>query len=145
MKKALLLVGIFAGGAVVAAVAMWFGVVVPAGQGAEMIYASGVQEMAHTAMMIRQSKHQQLLTNIDLSLPQLVAATHRFGDHDYIRWSLWQVKDYYQTCNVPVPSEISAILASLPPRPPRPPTSCQLQRAAEDKLASTNKVTEKTP
>ena len=137
--------GVFACGAVVAAVAMWSGVVVPAGQGAEMIYASGVQEMAHTGMMIRQNKHQQLLTNIDLSLPQLVAATHSFGNHDYIRWSLWQVKDYYQICNVPVPSEISQILASLPPRPPRPPSSCQLQRAAEAKIASTNHVTEKAP
>ena len=145
MKKAFLLFGVFACGAFFAAVAMWFGIVVPAGHGAEMIYASGLQEMAHTAMMIRQDKHQQLLTNIDLALPQLVGATHSFGDHDYIRWSLWQVKDYYQTCNVPVPSEISQILASLPPRPPRPPSSCQLQRVSDGKSACTNKVTEKAP
>ena len=145
MKKALLLLGVFACGAFVAAIAMWFGILVPARQGAEMIYASGAQEMAHTAMMIRQDKHQQLLTNIDLALPQLVEATHSFGDADYIRWPLWQVKDYYQTCNVPIPSEISHILALLPPRPPRPPTSCRLLRASEDKTVRTNNVAEKTP
>ena len=145
MKKAFQLLAAFVCGAFVAAGAMWFGIVVPAGHGAEMIYASGVQEMAHTATMIRQDKHQQLLTNIDSALPQLVGAAHSFGDRDYVRWSLWQVKDYYQTCNVPVPSEIAQILSSLPPRPPRSPSSCQLLRASEGKVASTNNIAEKTP
>ncbi len=145
MNKTLLFVGVFACGALAAAISMWFGIVVPAGDGAEMIYVSGVQQMARTAMMIRQDKHQQLLTNIDLALPSLVEATHSFGDHDYTRWVLWQVRDYYQTCDVPIPSEISQILASLPPRPPRPPTSCQLRRDADAKIASTNNVIKETP
>ena len=145
MKEPLLFIGVFACGALVAAVAIWFGIVVPSGQGAAMIYASGVQEMAHTAMMIRQDKHQQLLTNIDLALPQLVKATHSFGDHDYTRRALWQVKDYYQSCGVPVPAEISTILASLPSKPPQPPSSCQLRREAEAKAASTNDISQKKP
>lgn len=145
MKKALMLAGVFALGGVVATVAMWFGILLPAREGAQMIYASGLEGMAQTAMMIRRDKQKQLLANIDMALPQWVEATHSFGDHDYTRWSLWQVRDYYQTCNVPVPPEISQILASLATRPPRPPSSCQLLRDAEDKIGSTNSVSNKIP
>ncbi|NBR85416.1 MAG: hypothetical protein EB141_11780 [Verrucomicrobia bacterium] len=145
MKKALLFSGVFLSGALVGAIAMWFKAVVPAGQGAEMIYASGVEEMARTATMIRQNKHQELLTNIDLTLPQLVEATHSFGDREHSRWALWKVKEYYQTCGVPVPAEISSILASLPPKPPKPPSSCELRRQVETNAVGTNDITTKNP
>lgn len=145
MKKALLFIGVFVSGVFVGATAIWFKVVVPAGQGAEMIYADGVEEMARTATMIRQNKQQQLLTNIDLTLPQLVEATHSFGDREHTRWALWKVKEYYQTCAVPVPPQIASILASLPPKPPRPPSSCELLRQAETNAVGTNDIAAKNP
>jgi len=96
-------------------------------------YVKDLLEQTNVAYMIAAGRSQELLKNIEQSLPRYVLALERhWGKDKDTLPAYWFVQRFYQDNAIPVPNEIANILSSLPPRSSK---SCEPQktsRTAED-------------
>ena len=87
-------------------------------------YVKDLLEQTNVAYMIAAGRSQELLKNIEQSLPQYVLALeHHWGQNKDTLPAYWFVQKFYKDNAIPVPDEIANILASLPPRLPK---ACKL-------------------
>jgi hypothetical protein len=100
---------------------------VPLRQSARILrqnYVKDLLEQTNVAYMIAAGRSQELLKNIEQSLPQYVLVLERhWGQNKNTLPAYYFVQRFYKDNAISVPNDIANILASLPPRPPK---SCEL-------------------
>ena len=83
-------------------------------------YYWGIQEVTHTAYMVREGREDQLVRHSEANIRQCVVAANRlWGDTEARLEAFSYVQRYYQRFNLDIPTDIKPILDGLPPRPPR--------------------------
>jgi hypothetical protein len=77
-----------------------------------------IEHLGH-AQLLRQGKHDEVLSQMEGTLPNTVRWFTAFGyrSPSDIRF-LWRIRDHCSQYHISVPSGIQEILDSLPPRPP---------------------------
>jgi hypothetical protein len=92
-------------------------------------YYLQILDEANTAFMIRAGREEELVKNIETTIPQcIVAADSIWGSTEARLDSFWYVKRYYERFDINVPAEIQPILDKLPPRPL---TSCEIRQSIQ--------------
>ncbi|MGV3774412.1 MAG: hypothetical protein ACO1QB_16040 [Verrucomicrobiales bacterium] len=130
-------------GLLVGIASMYFMVAKTTARAFDGLYLAGVMDQAVVALHIQAGTADQLLSNIERSLPGYVEAVHReFRTHPNSTNALWMIKAFYLRNEIPIPSEIKSILDSLPQKPP---TSCQTRLDAIDKKGVTNRLETSAP
>jgi hypothetical protein len=101
-------------------------------------FVMSVMNEANVGLHLRAGKQQELLKQIEDTLPTSVLAVDRdFRGNAAATNALWMVKAYYERNQIPIPAEIKSILESLPQKPP---TACQVRLRALDKATTTNRT-----
>jgi hypothetical protein len=106
------------GGFVVGMVAMWCLVARTTGPVFANQYLGEVMNKANTVACIRAGRPMEVVSNIDVSLPNDVLAVDRgFREYPASTNVLCAVRDYYEQNHLAVPPKIRGVLDSLPSRP----------------------------
>ncbi len=83
-------------------------------------YYFDIQEVTHTAYMIREGREDQLVRRCEANIRECVLAANRlWGDTEARIKAFSYIQRYYQRFNLDIPTDIKPILDGLPPQPRR--------------------------